>query len=348
MWYMGQLLRVKKNIRIFEEDQELFFIKSYGKAIIVGKSHFVTRLVEKTQEQKERDHILFELADEFKTEYHVVEQLVDKLVDVGALETYSKQTINDRLYEQYETQLSFFDLLQPAGSVEEQLTKQIQLGRLHILIIGVGGIGNYVVLSLAAMGLGKLTIIDGDVIELSNLNRQVIFNQSDIGQKKSYKVMQKVRELNPGCHVKNIDAGITSKEEAFLHLLNQGIPDLVFISADKPDALPGWVNEVASVHGFPFVKCSYQGSTGFIGPIIEPKGKLFSEIIAVMKEDAEHIPAIRQHNQAIKHASSSPSNAIFANIAVLECIKYLLKIPGVNILERRMFFDLERMNIYYE
>ena len=250
---MDKCIRIKRNIRIFEEQDELHFIKSYGKAVSVQKNRIVLRMIENLLNCGERRIIISELAKEFQLEEHRVGQLVESLIKAGVLEIYTNEVIRSNDYIRYETQLSFFDLLQPTASVREKMNWQLKINHLHIVIVGIGGIGNYVLLSLAAMGIGKLTIIDGDIIEESNLNRQIIFGEDDLGKKKARIAIQKIGELNKSCQVKFVDAIITTKEEALLHLLNQGVPDFVFICADKPALLPVWINEISKENSFPFL-----------------------------------------------------------------------------------------------
>ncbi len=70
---------------------------------------------------------------------------------------------------------------------------QIKLKRLKILIIGAGGIGSPVALYLARAGIYEFGIIDYDKINKSNLHRQVLFNQVDIGQKKVFITKKKFK-----------------------------------------------------------------------------------------------------------------------------------------------------------
>jgi len=71
------------------------------------------------------------------------------------------------------------------------------------LIIGAGGIGSPLMLYLAAAGIGKLTVIDDDVVSLSNLQRQVIYTTDEIGKQKTVSAKAAIERLNP--HVK-VDA----------------------------------------------------------------------------------------------------------------------------------------------
>ncbi len=62
---------------------------------------------------------------------------------------------------------------------------QEKLGRAHVAIVGVGGLGCPVSTYLAGAGIGKLTLIDHDSVSLTNLHRQVLFTESDIGKPKA-------------------------------------------------------------------------------------------------------------------------------------------------------------------
>lgn len=65
-----------------------------------------------------------------------------------------------------------------------------------ILIIGVGGIGSPLALYLSAMGIGTLGLLDSDKIELSNLHRQVLYTEKDVGKKKAEVMFQRIKERN--------------------------------------------------------------------------------------------------------------------------------------------------------
>ena len=70
-----------------------------------------------------------------------------------------------------------------------------------VAIIGVGGVGGYVVEALARAGIGKLILVDGDTIEKSNLNRQLIALQSNIGKYKVDEWAKRIKDINPDCIV---------------------------------------------------------------------------------------------------------------------------------------------------
>src|SRR3954464_6510057 len=74
---------------------------------------------------------------------------------------------------------------------------QKRLKNAKVLCVGAGGLGSPALLYLAAAGVGTLGIIDDDVVDESNLQRQVIHGQSDIGKSKALSAKESVAEINP-------------------------------------------------------------------------------------------------------------------------------------------------------
>ena len=71
----------------------------------------------------------------------------------------------------------------------------------NILVAGMGGVGSYAAESLARMGIGRITLVDHDVVSASNLNRQLIALHSTIGEKKVAVMAERIADINPGCEL---------------------------------------------------------------------------------------------------------------------------------------------------
>jgi len=97
------------------------------------------------------------------------------------------------------------------------LQAQLKLGQAGVLVIGAGGLGCPALQYLVAAGVGKIGIVDGDRVALSNLQRQVLFDTSDIGEPKATTAARKLRKLNPDITIDAFDVPITTAN-AF-HLL---------------------------------------------------------------------------------------------------------------------------------
>lgn len=80
-----------------------------------------------------------------------------------------------------------------------------KLKNTHVLLVGVGGVGGFCLESLVRSGVGHITIIDGDTIDISNLNRQIISNNSNIGNKKVNEAVLRAKSINPNIDINYYD-----------------------------------------------------------------------------------------------------------------------------------------------
>ena len=78
---------------------------------------------------------------------------------------------------------------------------QQKLTSAHVLVLGVGGLGSPVALYLAAAGIGRITLVDDDQVDSSNLQRQIIHQESTQGVDKVESAKQRLAQLNPSCKV---------------------------------------------------------------------------------------------------------------------------------------------------
>lgn len=86
----------------------------------------------------------------------------------------------------------------------------------RVTVVGLGGVGGYVVEVLARSGVGALTLIDGDKVEESNLNRQIAALSKDIGRYKAEVLAERVEEINPRCKVNAVCEMLTESNCAAL------------------------------------------------------------------------------------------------------------------------------------
>lgn len=90
----------------------------------------------------------------------------------------------------------------PAISEQEQSL----LAQKHVLVVGCGGLGGYVIEYLARMGIGELTVADGDCFEASNLNRQLLSAPGTLGEAKAAAAEARIRQVNPDVRVHAVNA----------------------------------------------------------------------------------------------------------------------------------------------
>ena len=104
-----------------------------------------------------------------------------------------------------------------------------KLKKANVLIVGLGGVGGYALETLVRSGIYNLTIVDGDIVELSNLNRQIISKRDVIGKPKALVAQARTLEINPDVNLKVINQFI--REDNF-SLLNIDSFDYVIDACD--------------------------------------------------------------------------------------------------------------------
>ncbi|GAB4212799.1 MAG: molybdopterin-synthase adenylyltransferase MoeB [Rhodoferax sp.] len=118
----------------------------------------------------------------------------------------------------------------------------------HALIIGAGGLGSPVALYLGSAGVGRITVVDPDVVDLTNLQRQIAHTQARIGQPKVDSIAAAVAQLNPGVQVQRI---AQRADAALLHTLLPGV-DVVLDCCDN-FATRHAINQACVAHSKPLV-----------------------------------------------------------------------------------------------
>ena len=84
-----------------------------------------------------------------------------------------------------------------------------RLERSHVCVIGVGGVGSWVAESLARSAVGAITLIDMDIVSVSNVNRQLLATTDNVGRDKVAVMHERIAQINPQCQVSAIDQFIT-------------------------------------------------------------------------------------------------------------------------------------------
>ncbi len=126
----------------------------------------------------------------------------------------------------------------------------------RVVLVGVGGTGSSAALALAASGIGRLHCIDPDVVELSNLNRQILYTEDDLGRPKAAAAAARLRLRNSDIEITGECARIGSQEECAEAIAGCC---LLTLCADQPDDLRRWANRACLAARIPWVDGGYHG-----------------------------------------------------------------------------------------
>lgn len=165
------------------------------------------------------------------------------------------------------------------GSITEE--EQQILSQKAVCVIGCGGLGGGVIENLVRMGVGKLTVVDSDVFDVTNLNRQVLSNEQNIGRSKAIEAAEQMKLINSTVEITPMQTKIT--EENCRQIIAEH--DLVIDAVDNIGTR--LTLEKACEHeNIVLVHGAIAGWGGQVG-IVNPGNKLISKIYQGYTEDGD-------------------------------------------------------------
>ena len=207
---------------------------------------------------------------------------------------------------------------------------QLKLKNSKVCVVGTGGLGNPITSRLAAMGVGTLRIVDRDVIELSNLHRQTMFDESDVGQVKVEVAEKKLQKLNPDC---NIEALAVSVNDYTALEVVEGC-DVVIDALDSVNARYA-LNKACVKFNIPFVTGAAVGVSGQVFTVLPKQSACYFCMFPDLDEDTMPTCSIEGVHPSIL--------SIVGGIEVAEAVKIIIgKKPSLS--ERILHIDLENLD----
>ncbi|WP_183094852.1 HesA/MoeB/ThiF family protein [Nocardioides stalactiti] len=219
---------------------------------------------------------------------------------------------------------------------------QARLSSSHVVILGCGGIGNFVAPSLATAGVGRLSLVDADRIELSNLTRQFMFTEADVGDSKIAVLADQLRKRHGGAEIDTFSLNIASEAD-----LDQ-LPacDLIIVSADTPSVLLNWVNRYAHRVATPFLPIAYIEDIATWGPFVIPGATACFDCVVQVAElptDAsDQRDQMARVNARYQAPSNGPTNMVSSGLATLDALRYLGGFGAVQSVDARIGLWLDR------
>ena len=207
---------------------------------------------------------------------------------------------------------------------------QKKLKAAHVAVLGVGGLGCAASVYLAYAGIGHITIVDSDSVELSNLNRQILHWEQDIKEQKTVSAARKLASINSSITIMPICDSIAKEN---IHDMIKGV-DVVIDGLDnfKTRFI---VNEACVKQGVPFVHAGVSGLLGEITTIIPGKTPCLACIYPSFSEGKDVIPVF------------GVTPALMASLQVTEAIKLIAGF-GKTLGGRMLYIDGETMEFFVE
>jgi adenylyltransferase/sulfurtransferase len=205
------------------------------------------------------------------------------------------------------------------------IERQRALRNAKVVVIGAGGVKSTLLMSLVAAGIGQLRIIEFDKVELSNLNRQILYRTKDVGKAKVKACMATLRDLNPEINIEAINKKVTERN---ISDLCQDF-DYVVEGGDSP-AGRNLVNEYCLASNKPFTHASAQFSYGYVFSVIPTlKTACFACFFPTDHSRQEHTGPVPVNVLATSVAGS---------IGAAEVLKWFMNYRESMLINRRLCF----------
>ncbi len=208
------------------------------------------------------------------------------------------------------------------------LEGQERLRTARVLVIGAGGLGSPAALYLAGSGVGRLTLCDGDQVELSNLHRQILHRTADLGCNKAVSATRALTALNPEIRIVPLPQRMTA---AMLHEM-AGAADVILDGSDN-FATRYAVNAAAMRAGKPLVSGAVSGYLGQV-TVFRAGGPCFACLYPEEGRDGE--------SDCSSQGILAPLAGIIGSIMATETLKLLLGL-GEGLHERLLRLDAATM-----
>lgn len=204
---------------------------------------------------------------------------------------------------------------------------QKKLKNTKVFVAGVGGLGSPVSIYLTVAGFGHITIADFDIVDLSNLNRQILHWDKDVGEAKVKSGYEKLSQINPSIEVEEFQGKI---DENNIYDITKGY-DLII---DAMDNFPTryLLNRAALKHEIPFIHASVWGLEGRLFTVLPGKTACF-ECIFPKAPPKEIFPVL----------GATPG--VMGTLQVTEAVKVVLGI-GRPVMNRLLVYDGEYMEFH--
>ncbi len=194
----------------------------------------------------------------------------DALNGLGELGLVEDAADDDRLgtaeLARFDRQLRYFSDVADDGLAASECQARLRAAR--VVVFGVGGLGGWAAWSLACCGVGEMLLIDGDRVEISNLNRQILYTESDVGEPKASIACERLAAFNSAITIETIARRLES--EADVAAAIEGY-DFVLDAADWPaHDVERWVNSACFAAGIPYITMSHFPPVARVGPLFVP------------------------------------------------------------------------------
>jgi bacteriocin biosynthesis cyclodehydratase domain-containing protein len=273
---------------------------------------------------------------------HAVERALGQLCELGVVEDGAPRAagrLDDEELERYDRQLAYF--AESATRERDEFAMQARLRAARVVVIGVGGLGSWALAALACAGVGRLVAVDDDEVELSNLNRQLLYRRRDVGRRKVAAAAGALGAFDPTLRLEAVCERVRGPEDVLR--VARGA-DFVVETADSPPHEVGrWINSACVELGVPHVSAGQFPPLVRIGPTYVPgtTACLECQERAIRREFPLFDELVEHRKRAgMPDATLGAASGLIGSLLAMEVIHHLTGICPPATLGSALIFDL--------
>ena len=213
-----------------------------------------------------------------------------------------------------------------------------------ICIVGCGGLGTWALVALAGLGIGRFVLVDDDVVDLSNLNRQVIYRARDLGRDKVQLAAEWLAAFDPEIEVETYRRRVRGSADVAAVV---SACDLLVLTADWPPyELNRWVNRACLARGVPFISAGQQPPLLKVGPTYVPgRGACFACSEHHLRADYPlYDELVEQRSRRPPQATTlGPASGIIGAVLAVEVLHLLMGHWPLATHDRVLLFDMRTL-----
>lgn len=215
-----------------------------------------------------------------------------------------------------------------------QITQEFS--KTTFIIVGCGGIGNFISYSLSSYNPYKMILVDGDIIEKSNLNRQFLFSNKDLGDYKTDVLKRELESINPDLNISTKKSYINSKILEDI-ILDEGNSNLFIILSGDSEGIVEDVTRVAVQYEISFLNIGYLNDISIIGPFYIPHKTSCPYCADILVSNETDNDITKEINNTYSAPSSFINNSFASSMATMDILHYFSgDFENINSLNKRL------------
>jgi bacteriocin biosynthesis cyclodehydratase domain-containing protein len=291
------------------------------------------------------EHTVEQLHEEFGRD--AVDDVISQLQQLQVIEDGADdELLQAGELERFDRQLRYFSDI--GGDLTASQCQEL-LREAKIAVLGVGGLGGWSAWALSCTGVGEMWLIDGDVVEISNLNRQILYTEADLGLPKVECAAARLRAFNSSMRLTSDNRRLESQDDIAEFIAGS---DVVIDAADWPaHDIERWCNAACFEAGIPYITMSHFPPIARVGPLYVPgeTGCYICQEIGYRREYPLFDIAVEQRRAKPSPAATlGPACGLIGGQVALEVLHLLTGLAEPSTKGVAHIYDLRTMEVKRE